>query len=146
MEYREKKSKILDEITPVITGLGFSLVGFSERQRGKELHIDIVIYKKNGVTIDDCTLVHRAVFPRIEILEETRDVYLEVSSPGTSRTIKSVDEFFVFSGKNVKVLMVDDSEWIHGKIQNADNDSLTIKTKEDTVNVTYGDIKKAKLD
>ncbi len=146
MEYRDRKSTLLKEIEPVITGLGYSLVDFTDRHSGSNLHIDIVIYRESGITLDDCSLVHRAVLPRMEMLEETRDIYLEVSSPGMSRNIKTVDELIVFSGRRIKILLTDESEWITGRISSADKDSLTLKTKDDTLVVNYDTIRKAKLD
>ncbi len=146
MEYRGKKSKLLREIEPVITGLDYSLVDFTCGHHGRNLHVGIVIYKDGGISLEDCSLVHRTIFPRIEMLEETEDIQLEVSSPGTSRTIKSVDEFFIFSGKNVKILLTNESEWLKGRISSADKDFLTLVMKNDTVVVHYNDIRKAKLD
>ena len=146
MEYRDRKSTLLKEIEPVITGLGYSLVDFTERRSGNNLHTGIVIYRESGITLDDCSLVHRAVLPRMEMLEENQDVYLEVSSPGMARNIKTVDELIVFSGRRIKVLLIDESEWITGRISLAGKDTLTLKTKDDTLVVAYENIRKAKLD
>ncbi len=146
MEYRDRKSTLLEEIEPVIRGLGYSLVDFTEKRSGNNLNAGIVIYRESGITLDDCTLVHRAVLPRIEMMEETHDVYLEVSSPGMSRNIKTVEELIVFSGRRIKVLLTDESEWITGRISSAEKDSLTLKTKDDTLVVNYDTIRKAKLD
>ncbi len=146
MEYRSRKDRLWVEIEPVITGLGYSLVDFTDKRSRNSLQVDIVIYNERGITLDDCTLVHKTVLPRIEMLEDREDVYLEVSSPGTSRTIKTVDEFAVFTGKTVKVLLTDESEWITGKIVSIEKDALTLKTKDDTFTIDNSDIRKAKLD
>ncbi len=146
MEYRNKDNKLLREVEPVITGLGYSIIDFVSHRNEKNLHVGIIIYKEDGISIEDCALVHRTLFPRIEVLEETRDVHMEVSSPGTNRNIKSIDEFIVFIGKNVRILVFDDSEWIHGKIIFVRDDYLSIDTGDTTIDISYIDIKKAKLE
>ncbi len=146
MEYLDTENSLFKELKPVINGLGYDIVEFHTRLKEGNLNLSLRIYKPDGVTIDDCTLVHRTIYPRIEIMEEIRDITLEISSPGTSRKIKSLDEFSIFTGRAVSILTIDDTEWIHGTIQTAENETLTVKTKEDTVSIKYSDIKKAKLE
>ena len=146
MEYLDTENSLFKELKPVINGLGYDVVEFHTRVKEGKLNLSLRIYKPDGITIDDCTLVHRTIYPRIEIMEEIRNINLEISSPGTSRKIKSLDEFSIFTGRNVSILPVDDSEWIRGTIQSAEDEILTVKTKEDTVSIKYSDIKKAKLE
>ncbi len=146
MEYLDKKSNLFKAVEPVISGMGFALVDLNSRKKTGGISVYVSIYKPEGITIDDCTLVHRTIFPRIELLDEELDVDLEVSSPGTTRNIKSIDEFFIFTGKKVKILVHDDSEWIHGEIKAAEDGYLVVTTKTGTMNIDYEDIKKAKLE
>ena len=146
MEYLDKENSLYKELKPVINGLGYEIVEFHNRIKDGNLNLSLSIYKPEGVTIDDCTLVHRTVFPRIEFMEEIRDISLQISSPGTSRKIKSLDEFYIFTGKDVSILTFEDSEWIHGRIVSVKDDLLTLSTKDDTVSVDLSDIKKAKLE
>jgi ribosome maturation factor RimP len=80
------------------------------------------------------------------VLSDNRDIHLEVSSPGLSRTIKSGREFGLFEGKGVKVLTADTDEWVGGVIATSDEASVTIRTKAGDRTFVYGTIKKAKLD
>lgn len=146
MEYLDTENSLFKELKPVINGLGYNIVEFNTRLKEGTLNLSLRIYKPDGITIDDCTLVHRTIYPRIEIMEEIRDINLEISSPGTYRKIKSLDEFSIFTGRTVSILTVDDTEWIHGTIQTAEDETLTVKTKKDTVSIKYNDIKKAKLE
>ena len=84
--------------------------------------------------------------PRIELLEDSRDVNLEVSSPGITRNIKTVDEFDIFLGRKVRILKRDDSEWIHGSIESVDDNSVKLNNGKQTVSVSFPDINKAKLE
>ncbi len=146
MDFWNIESKLLGEIQPVVEGQGYFLVDFSSGRNGGNLQVSIVIYKEDGITLADCTRVHKTIFPRIELVENMRNIHLEVSSPGISRNIRHSNEFPVFIGKNVRILTEDDSEWIYGKITSADRVSISLLTKEGTMNFTYSDIKKAKLE
>ena len=57
----------------------------TREQQGKTLCI--YIDKPGGVTLDDCERYHKAVQP---LLEEIDYDYLEVSSPGVDRPIKTL--------------------------------------------------------
>ncbi len=146
MEFLNIESKLLGEIQPVVEGQGYYLVDFTSGRNDGNLHVSIVIYKEDGITLDDCTRVHKTIFPRIELLEDARNIHLEVSSPGISRNIRHSNEFSVFIGKNVRILTEDDSEWIYGKITSTDKVSISLLTKDGTMNFTYSNIKKAKLE
>ena len=135
-----------EEVIPLLEGLGFQLVELSSANRKGTLHVHLTMYSPDGVGLDDCAEVYRALMPRLEVLSDNRDIHLEVSSPGLSRSIKSGHEFGLFEGKGVKVLTADTDEWVGGVIATSDEESVTIRTKAGDRTFVYGTIKKAKLD
>lgn len=146
LERKNTDNSLINSIEPVVKGLGFSLVEFTSHRNRSNLTVNAVIYRESGVNLADCSTVHKTILPRIELLEDSRSVNLEVSSPGLSRNIKTVDEFEIFMGRKVRVLKKDDSEWIHGSINSVDNNSVYIKIGKETVYVNFADINKAKLE
>ena len=80
------------------------------------------------------------------MLEDSRDVHLEVSSPGISRNIKTTDEFKIFMGRKVKILSNNVSEWIHGSIESVDNNSVNLSIENGNIKIGFADINKAKLE
>ncbi len=145
MERKNRENSLVNSIEPVVNGLGFSLVEFSSHRNRSNLTINVIIYKESGVNLADCSTVYKTILPRIELVEDTRSVNLEVSSPGLSRNIKTVDEFEIFLGRKVRVLKKDDSEWIHGSIESIENNSVNLNVSKETVSVSFADINKAKL-
>lgn len=145
MERKNRENSLVNSIEPVVKGLGFSLVEFSSHRNRSNLTINVIIYKESGVNLADCSTVYKTILPRIELVEDTRSVNLEVSSPGLSRNIKTVDEFEIFLGRKVRVLKKDDSEWIHGSIESIENNSVNLNVSKETVSVSFADINKAKL-
>ena len=146
LERKNRDNSLINSIEPVIEGLGFSLVEFTSHRSRSNLTVHTIIYSKNGVTIDDCSTVFKTIMPRIEVLEDSRDVNLEVSSPGITRNIKTVDEFEIFLGKKVRILKKNDSEWIHGSIESVNDNSVNLNIDKQTVDVSFADINKAKLE
>ena len=146
LERKNRDNSLIDSIEPVIKGLGFSLVEFTSSRNRSNLTVNTIIYRESGVNLADCSLVFKTILPRIELLEDSRSVNLEVSSPGLSRNIKAVDEFEIFIGRKVRILKKDDSEWIHGNIVSVENNSVNLNVSKETVIVDFADINKAKLE
>mgnify|MGYP006273778373 FL=1 len=149
-------TELRDSVAPVVEGLGYSLLDLSAAIVKGTLRVSLVIYRPEGIGTEDCETVHRAVYPRIEVLFDNRDLHVEVSSPGIERTFKSNDEFAIFTGKGVRVLTDDDADWIGGTIVSVTDDKVTLShvsgighalpdgETERTIPLTR--IRKAKLD
>ena len=110
------------------------------------LHVMIVIHKKDGVTIQDCTEVHKAVLPRIEIETDYRDINLQVASPGVYRNLKSAHEFDIFKGTTVRILESDEPDWIFGVIVSADDTGVVLQLEDGDRTIPFTRISKARLD
>lgn len=146
LDKKNRDNSLINSVEPVINGLGFSLVEFSSHRNRSNLTINTIIYKDSGVNLADCSTVFKTILPRIELLEDSRSVNLEVSSPGLSRNIKTTDEFEIFIGRKVRVLKKDESEWLYGSIDSVDNSSVTLSIGKTMTNVIFEDINKAKLE
>ena len=135
------------EVLPLIGKMGYSLVELSQSSRRGSLTLHIVVYKEGGVSIDDCTKIHRALTPRLELALAPADLYIEVSSPGLNRKFKSEREYAAFKGRAVKVLRDGMSEWDRGVIADADEKSVTLTLPEGReLNIAFSMIKKGKFD
>jgi len=146
LERKNRDNSLLESIEPVVNGLGFSLVEFTSSRNRSNLTVNTIIYRESGVNLSDCSTVYKTILPRIELLEDSRSINLEVSSPGLSRNIKVADEFEIFIGRKVRILKKDDSEWIHGNIVSVENNSVNLNISKKTIIVDFADINKAKLE
>lgn len=80
-------------ITPTAEQLGYKLWDVEFLREGANNILRITIDKADGVGIDDCEKLHRAVDPlldEIDLIEQ--QYYLEVSSPGLGRQIKNREQ------------------------------------------------------
>jgi ribosome maturation factor RimP len=142
----EKETTVWESFKTVLKGLGFSLIELSVSRHKGSVQIRAVIYNGASISTDDCSKVHRAVMPRLELAFEGQDIYLEVSSPGIDRLIKNGVEFANYKGRGVRCYRTDISDWTAGILESAGEEGINIKTKEGSVRVEFDIIAKARLD
>ena len=138
--------ELLSAVEPILRGMGFQIVEFKSKPRRSALQVILVIHRREGVNLDDCTRVYKSIYPRLELDNDDRDVHLEVSSPGIERNIKSAHEFEIFMGDGAKVLEENESEWIRGVISGTTPTSVVLETDEGEREIGFDSIQKAQLD
>lgn len=96
------KDTVREIIEPTVTELGYRIWDVSYSKIGADFHLEITIDNDEGINIDDCEKVHRAIDP---ILDECDPIesfyYLEVSSPGIERELKCDAHIEYSLGKRV---------------------------------------------
>jgi ribosome maturation factor RimP len=95
--------KLLD---PVIERLGYEVSDLEARLGGKDGIVRIFIDHPDGIGLEDCEKVSRAVSALLDVEAPLPGQYnLEVSSPGLDRKLTKVAHFQRFEGETVKVQM-----------------------------------------
>jgi ribosome maturation factor RimP len=84
----------------VADAMGYELVEAGIEKEGAGHYLRVYIDKPGGVSLDDCEAYHRAVQP---LLEEVEYDFLEVSSPGLDRPLKTPRDFQKRAGETVTV-------------------------------------------
>lgn len=133
-------------IQPLVKAEGLELVEIISAMMHDGLHLHIVIYSQEGVSISNCSKIHKTAQRRIEALTGSRDMFLEVSSPGITRNFKSANEFIIFIGKSIRILFDKNSEWIKAVIKDADESGVILNISGTEEKIPYSGIRKAKLD
>ena len=101
------KRELLEKINPLVenTCMRYDFipleVDFTKENSRWYLRIFIYSYNK-PVTIDDCEKIARSLSDFLDELIPFK-YYLEVSSPGLDRKLKSDREYIIFSGKNIDI-------------------------------------------
>jgi ribosome maturation factor RimP len=96
--------------------------------------------------VEDCSRLHHALLPRLELAFPGEDLYVEVSSPGINRLIKDGSEFVHYLGRGVSCYRTDISAWTGGILAAADENGVTLESREGSLRVELEKIAKAKLD
>ncbi len=139
-------SAIAQDLEPVVSGLGFSLLEASTSTVHGRTHVHVVIYRAEGIGMDDCVEVHKTIMPRLELMLDDRDIALQVASPGIDRVMKDPAELHVFAGKGVQILRISTGEWLGGLVVETSDTTVTIRKDGVETIVPLSDIRKAKLD
>jgi ribosome maturation factor RimP len=139
------------QLEELLSALEMELVEFFvSRTGGKKktsLQLRLVVCRAEGAGtgIDDCSRVHRAILPQLELAFPGQDISVEVSSPGIDRLIKDGAEFVHYLGRGVRCYRTDISDWSYGILESADKQGVVLKGKEGTMRLNYEEIAKAKL-
>jgi len=99
--------------------------------------VTVLLDGDNGVTIDDCTKVNKALY---KFIEETnlfadKDFSLEVSSPGIDKPLKLLRQYKKNIGHKVEVTLID-GNIIEGKLSDVTTEDITIEEKTGKGNKT----------
>ena len=97
------RETVKEAILPTVTELGYRIWDITYSKIGADYHLEITIDNDEGISINDCERVHRAIDP---ILDECDPIegfyYLEVSSPGAERDIRTDEHIAACVGMMVE--------------------------------------------
>ena len=141
-----EEQALLDQVKPILDGMGFSLVELRLGHSKRQSYLSVVVYRPEGVGIDECAAISRNLLPRLELLDWLPDLRLEVSSPGLDRVLKSNEEFGIFKGRGLKVWKEGAEDWIDGINEGLVGGVLRLNRSGGTVEIPLAQIRKAKLD
>lgn len=127
----EKKQIILDKVNDCVNkyGCGLELVELRFSKEYGKMNITVFIWKKEGISLDDCEAFHNFIMPSFDEIDEmfTEDYVLNVSSSGLDRPIVSDDDFRRATDTVIEVIMNDKTKK-HGKLVSYTDEELVIST------------------
>ncbi|MBN2693885.1 ribosome maturation factor RimP [bacterium] len=132
----------------------YELVHLTYRVESGRKILRVMIDKKGGVTLDDCSIVSRAfekILDERDIIEE--QYVLEVSSPGVDRPLVKLNDYERFKDNEVKITLstpiptINEKRLVYrGYLIGIDGELIKVKTKEDElVSIPFSSIKKANI-
>lgn len=105
---------------------GFELVEVTLQKEAEGLALCVYIDSAQGITLDDCERYHKAVQPLLSQIEYD---YLEVSSPGADRPVKTQRDFEKHKGDTVEIRLfakLDGAKQFTGALLDMDDDTVSI--------------------
>lgn len=134
--------------TPVVEELGYELIDVEFQREEGSWFLRLIIDRKGGISLDDCTAVSQRVDPLIdENIPIDKAYYLEVSSPGLDRPLKTEADFRRYEGQEVEVTLYqarDGVKRFQGKILGMDGNVLEIEDAQG-VKHSFGKEERAKV-
>ena len=118
------KETVKEIVTELIAGTPIFIVDISVSPSNK---IRIFIDTPEGVFIDDCIRINRAVESSLD--RDKEDFELEVSSPGLSDPLKVLPQYIKNTGRTVEVLTKEGDKY-EGTLEEAGEESFILLYKE----------------
>jgi ribosome maturation factor RimP len=134
------------QLESLLAGAGIVLVELSLSRRHGSAQTRAVVYSATGTGIAECSKAHRLIYPRLQIMLGIEDPYLEVTSPGIDRVLRSNREWEIFRGREVRVFLKDDNEPTRGRIVSSDAERVVLAAPEGEITIARAEIAKARLD
>ncbi len=122
---------------PIAKELGYTLWDVEYVKEGADWYLRYTIDSEEGIGIDDCEKMSRAIDPVLDEYDFIEDFYhLEVSSPGLEREIKTDFhlEHCLMEKVSVKLFApIDGAKVIVGELKAYDKDTVTVQTDAEMV-------------
>ena len=148
---KEHIAKAVSEVVkPVLMEHELELVDIEYKKEGSHWFLRIFIHKLGGVTLKDCQGISQKIEDIIEIENMiTGKYFLEVSSPGLDRPLKSEKDLL----RNLNQLVciytrssINKKSKLIGTIQNAKDGILFLRLNDKILSVPISEIKRAVLE
>lgn len=122
-------------LAPIAEENGVEIYDVEYLKEGSDWYLRAYIDKPEGVNIQDCENVSRALSDKLDEVDFIDDAYiLEVSSPGLGRTLKKDKHLEKSLGEEVELRLYkprDKQKEFTGILKSFDADSVIIETEEE---------------
>jgi len=151
MERTDAVSRVEQIIAPTLDDMGYALVRvqLSGGRQHSRLQIMAERADQQGMTVDDCADISRAVSALLDVEDPISGAYdLEVSSPGIDRPLTRPQDFARFAGELAKVELreaVDGQRRYRGLLKGVEDGAAVLETETGLVRLPIAAIEKAKL-
>lgn len=130
-DYEAKTEELLK---PIVAANGVSIYDVEYVKEGSDYYLRAYIDKPEGVNIQDCENVSRALSDALDREDFIPDAYiLEVSSPGLGRTLKKDKHLQASIGQEVEIKLfkaIDKCKEFAGTLESFDSEVIVIKEGE----------------
>lgn len=148
MDFTGSKETIEKIIQDAAADLGYMIYESSVLLKGEQSKLVIKIDSPGGISHKDCSIFNKEMIKRLDNEKILPNYSMEISSPGLSRKLRSIDEFIRFKGSPVKVIFESEGESkvIKGIINNIIDTDIELKSDNKEIIIDYKTIRKANLE
>ncbi|KGA98214.1 ribosome maturation protein RimP [Alkalihalobacillus alcalophilus ATCC 27647 = CGMCC 1.3604] len=144
---------VAELVSPILEDLNLELVEVEFKKEGPNWFLRVFIDSETGVDLEDCSAVSEKLS---EVLDEKDPIeqayFLEVSSPGAERPLKTKQDLEKAIGKYIHVStyeMLDGQKVFEGDLLSFDGGTLLlemkIKTRKKEIEIPYEKVAKVRL-
>lgn len=133
MAYSKTEKTVWQLAEPIAEANGFYLYDIEYLKEGGVWFLRVYIDKEGGISLDECEVFSRALS---DVLDEKdpidKNYYLEVSSPGIERKLKTEEHFKRYMGETVDAGLykaVSGSKTVTGTLKGYNGSEIILETK-----------------
>jgi ribosome maturation factor RimP len=140
-------TEISKKLQETIEKLGYFFIDIEFKGDDRNRILEIYIDSEEGINTDDCVDVSRACGNLIEEENLIESKYrLDISSPGTERPLKFIQQYNKHIGRIIELEFEDQvSEKFQFKLKEVKNDILKFEIDNKIEEVKFNNIKSAKI-
>ena len=135
---------VTDEVRKVVESHGANLYDTEVVNEDGHTVYRVYVTKEGGVDLDLCADISRDLSPMLDVYPPTNDAYfLEVSSPGVERTLKTPDHFKKSVGEKV-YLKLSSGDKVRGTLKGFEEGDVVLETEHGEERFPLNEIRKAR--
>lgn len=137
-------SALKQEIKRFLSSIDYTLYDLTYKKKSGKNVLTIYIDKDRQITMDDCVFVTEKINPWIDELDPISDEYfLEVSSPGAEKELRSDDQISAAVGRYVYIETYE--QQFEGILEAFENNELQVKIKNKRIQIYMQDVRLIRL-
>ncbi|MEI6285068.1 MAG: ribosome maturation factor RimP [Bacillota bacterium] len=148
MDRQSIEKKVAELVSEIIYGTDFELVDI-EYVKERDWYLRVLLDKPGGIMMDDCSFVSSKLNPLLDtVLDIPQQYFLEVSSPGLERPLKTLRDFERNFGKKVKIKFfapIEGQKTLVGVLNSATDAGLELLIDENPMHIAMDKIASIKL-
>ena len=134
---------LTNKINEIVSATEMELVEVNIQSKTNPI-IEIIIFKKEGVSLDDSTQISRAVESEINLDEYFPNNYnLEVASPGLDRKLTTLDDYRRNLGNKIEIKLyskVNNQKDYVGTLEDYDEEKIYLKVEDNVLEIETNNI------
>jgi len=146
MNKKSIEDRVKDLVNDIIKSSDYELIDIEYVKEGPFKYLRVYVDKPEGITVDDCADVSRALNHKLDEDDFIKEQYfLEVSSPGIERPLKTESDFMKNKDKSVEVKFykpMDGKKAITGILVEKTDTSVVISFENENITIDLKDISK----
>ncbi|MCL2811667.1 MAG: ribosome maturation factor RimP [Clostridia bacterium] len=122
-----KKGDLQGICQALADAMGYELVEAGIEKENTGRYLRVYIDKPGGVSLNDCEAYHRVAQPKLEHIDYD---FLEISSPGIDRPLKTQRDFDKHTGQDVVIKLfkaIDKRKEFQGKLTGLEDGEIVIQ-------------------
>ena len=140
------KETVREAVLPIAQEMGYRIWDVTYSKVGADYHLEITIDSDNGIDIKDCERFHRAIDPVLDEIDPIEGFYyLDVSSPGLERELRTEEHIALSLGSKVEAKLFaakDGTKSVIGTLEAYEGGAVTVATANGSVKLEKNEISK----